>query len=128
MPLSPAAPAHSIRRALNQLPFLPRALGLVRESAGKLMWASLGLLLVQGLLPLAPMLLIKALVEALVRGAGLKSALVLVGLLGLSLLLMQALESLARWVRTLQSERVQDHLSGLIQFGCFDCTNRTSTA
>lgn len=115
MPLSPAAPAHSIRRALNQLPFLPRALGLVRESAGKLVWVWLGLLLVQGLLPLAPVLLIKALVEALVRGAGLKSALVLVGLLGLSLLLMQALESLARWVRTLQSERVQDHLSGLIQ-------------
>ncbi len=115
MPLSPAASSSWIRRALNQLPFLPRALDLVRESAGKLVWAWLGLLLVQGLLPLAPVLLIKALVEALVRGAGLKSVLMLVGLLGLSLLFMQVLESLAQWVRALQSERVQDHVLGLIQ-------------
>lgn len=115
MARSPVPSPHTVRRALAQLPYLPRALRLVRESAGPLMWVSLGLLLVQGLLPLAPVLLIKALVEALVRGGGSKSVLVLVGLLGISLLLMQALESLAQWVRTLQSERVQDHLSGLIQ-------------
>lgn len=115
MPLSRIASTPWIRRALNQLPFLPRALGLVRESAGGLVWVWLGLLLVQGLLPLAPVLLIKALVEALVRRAGLESVLLLVGLLGLSLLIMQALESLAQWVRTLQSEKVQDHVLGLIQ-------------
>jgi ATP-binding cassette subfamily B protein len=115
MPLPPVASPPGIRRVLNQLPFLPRALALVRESAGGLVWAWLGLLLIQGLLPLAPVLLIKALVEALVRGAGFKSVLMLVGLLGLSLLLMQALESLAQWVRTLQSEKVQDHVLGLIQ-------------
>lgn len=115
MPSPPARASHGVRRALDQLPFLPRAFALVRASAGGLVWASGGLLLVQGLLPLAPVLLVKALVDALVRGDGLRPVLLLVGLLGASLLAMQALESLSRWIRTLQSERVQDHLSGLIQ-------------
>lgn len=112
---APASASVWIRRALNQLPFLPRAFALVRESAGPWVWVSLGLLVAEGLLPLAPVLLIKALVEALVQGHGLRSVLGLVGLLGLSLLLGQVLGSLSQWVRSLQSERIQDHVQGLIQ-------------
>jgi ATP-binding cassette subfamily B protein len=87
----------------------------VREAAGAWVWLWLGLLLAQGLLPLAPVLLTKALVDALVAGAGLRSLGLLVGLLGFALLATQALESLTQWVRSLQSERVQDHVLGLIQ-------------
>ena len=115
MSRSPASTFKWLQRALIQLPFLPRALGLVREAAGAWVWLWLGLLLAQGLLPLAPVLLTKALVDALVAGAGLRSLWLLVGLLGLTLLAAQALESLTQWVRSLQSERVQDHVLGLIQ-------------
>ncbi|MBI4913931.1 MAG: ABC transporter ATP-binding protein/permease [Acidobacteria bacterium] len=114
MSSAPVAASSWIRRALKQLPFVPRAFGLVRESAGGWMWGSLGLLLLMGLLPVVPVLLVKRLVDALVGGGDLGSVLFLVGLLGLALLLVQALEGLARWARTLQSERIQDHVLGLV--------------
>lgn len=103
------------RRALNQLPFLPRALGMVHRAVGSRVWLWWGLLLSQGLLPLAPVLATKAVVDALVRGSGERQVLWLVGLLGMAMIVGQGLQSLTQWLRTLQAERVQDHVMGLIQ-------------
>jgi len=109
-------------RRLRRLARLREALGLVAAAARSWMIAWAGLLLVQGLLPLATVWLTKVLVDRLVAAvkAGgswevargpLVIALVLAGLL----LLGAVLRALTRWVRTAQGELVQDHIAGLIQ-------------
>jgi ATP-binding cassette subfamily B protein len=106
--------------ARQQLPYLPRALGLVREAAGRwtLLW--LALLIIQGLLPAAIVTLTRYLVDSLVViiGGGasaenIRPAVLLVILLALILLLTEILTGLSRWARTVQSELVTDYLSKL---------------
>ena len=109
------------RKLRQQLPFLPRAFHLVHYAAGGLTIVWLVLLLVQGLLPVAVVYLTRTLVngvskmigtssgwEAMVPllPAGLAMALVLIG--------SEVFQGIAKWVRTAQSERVQDHVHALI--------------
>jgi len=110
-----------IDKALRQLPYLPQALRLVWAAVG--VWAVvwLALILLQGLLPVATVYLTRAVVDGLVailgKGyswAALSPLLLLVGLTVLTLLAAEALRGLTGWVRTVQSEKVQDHIHGLI--------------
>lgn len=108
-------------RFRQQFPYLPQAFRLVREAAGGLaaLWAAL--LLVQGLLPVAAVYLTRTLVDGIAEliGAGggwenmlpllppgIAMALVMIGL--------EVFQSVGKWVRTAQSERVQDHVHELI--------------
>jgi len=110
-----------IDKALRQLPYLPGALRLVWAAAGVWAMVWLALILVQGLLPVATVYLTRAVVDGLVAILGkgyswtaLSPLLLLVGLTALTLLAGEALRGIAGWVRTVQSEQVQDHIHGLI--------------
>jgi ABC-type multidrug transport system fused ATPase/permease subunit len=76
------------------------------------------LLIVQGLLPTAMVLLVRGVVDALVAalgGAGDIGAVVPpAAALATVFLLSEVLSSVATWVRTAQSELVPDHIDGLI--------------
>ncbi|NJD90903.1 MAG: ABC transporter ATP-binding protein [Geobacter sp.] len=103
-----------------QLPYLPRALRLVRQAAGWLTIFWLLLLLLQGLLPVASVYLTKTIVNgvAAMFGAGgwtamqplLPAAIAMV----LVLIGIELCQSLGKWLRTAQSELVQDHVHELI--------------
>ena len=107
--------------AAAQLPHLARVLRLVWAAARgwTLLWA--GLLLLQGLLPMAVVYLTRALVDRLVTVAGagvdwpsLRPTLILVLLMAGVLLTTEVLRSVSGWVRTAQAELVQDHINLLI--------------
>lgn len=83
----------------------------------------LALLLVQGVLPVAVVYMTRLVVDSLVgvakQGAaigGIKTYDVVfpLGILGLLLVIEQILRSAVQWVRTVQSERIQDYMTGLI--------------
>jgi ATP-binding cassette subfamily B protein len=104
-----------------QLPYVPRALRLVWEAAGKwtAIWAVL--LAVEGLLPLATVLLTRPLVDGLTAGiraggawSALRPAVLAASLMAAALVAGEVLRSVAGWVRTAQSELVQDHIQSLI--------------
>ncbi|WP_028320824.1 ABC transporter ATP-binding protein [Desulfatiglans anilini] len=108
-------------KALKQLPYLPRALRLVWAAAGVWAMAWLALILLQGLLPVATVYLTRAVVDGLVAILGkeyswtaLSPFLLLVGLTVLTLLAGEALRGITGWMRTVQSEQVQDHIHGRI--------------
>jgi len=109
---------HDIR---NQLPYLPQALRMVLDAAGKWTAAWAVLLVLQGVLPVASVYLTRAVVNSLVFAqktgpswAVIKPVILLVLGIALVQLLSTALGSLGSWVRTAQSELVQDHISDLI--------------
>ena len=104
-----------------QLPYLPRALSLVWASSKGLSAAWITLLAAQGLLPIATVYLVRSLVNLLViavrsRGAwqDLRPTLAVAAALALVLLLAEVLSSISRWLRSAQSQRVQDHITNLI--------------
>jgi ATP-binding cassette, subfamily B, bacterial len=110
-----------LRQALAQLPYLPRALKLVWEAARPWTITWIILLLVQGLLPAAVVYLTKLVVDGVVLSVQNGSAwpnvrhvlLVLLLLAGI-LLLMEVVRGGINWVRTVQAELLQDHITSLI--------------
>lgn len=121
MPGSREILGSKFRKALAQLPHLPRALALVWQVARPWTIAWILLLIVQGLLPAAIVFLTKLFVDALVialkRGAiwpDMQHAMLLVLLLGGVLLLMEVVRNAINWVRTVQAELLQDHITSLI--------------
>jgi ATP-binding cassette, subfamily B, bacterial len=105
-----------------QLRYLPRTLAIVWEVSGSLtlLWGVL--LVAQGVLPVATVYLTRAIVNSLVaavRSGGewstIRPTLILSAWMGAVMLATQLLRSLTIWVRTAQSERVRDHIAGLIQ-------------
>jgi ATP-binding cassette subfamily B protein len=113
--------ASKLRRAALQLPYLPRALRLVWDAAGRWTLAWIALLVVQGLLPLATVWLTRSLVDGLVAGiraggswAALQPAAWAAALMAAALAAAEVLRSLSGWVRTAQVELVQDHIQSLI--------------
>jgi ATP-binding cassette subfamily B protein len=109
------------RKARAQLPYLPRALALVWAAAPRWTAAWLALLVAQGLLPAATVLLTRSLVDAFVVlvGAGAtwqtaQPVLLLAALLATAMLLNELLGSAANWVRAAQAEQVRDHIRALI--------------
>src|SRR5215813_9297564 len=110
-----------LRKALLQLPNLPRALALVWQVARPWTIAWVVLLIVQGLLPAAMVYLTKLFVDALllalrIRGSWppMQRALLILLLLGGVLLLMEVVRNAINWVRTVQAELLQDHITALI--------------
>ncbi len=95
------------------VPHLPRALGLVWDGSRgwTLAWAAL--LVVQGLLPAATVTLTRELVNALVA-RDVRQSILLAAAMALVLLLGELLRGAAGWIRTVQSELVQDHINALI--------------
>lgn len=108
-------------RLRQQLPYLPRAFQLVHHAAGGLaiVWAAL--LLVQGLLPVAAVYLTRTLVNGVAAmigaGGGWEAMMPLLpaGIaMALVLISIEVFQSIGKWLRTAQSERVQDHVHELI--------------
>jgi ATP-binding cassette subfamily B protein len=110
-----------IRAALRQFPHLGRTMRLVWDASRPWTIAWLTLLVLQGLLPAATVYLTRWLVDSVVlavrvggSGTTLRPALIAAALMGAILLLTELLRSVTGWVRTAQSELVQDHITTLI--------------
>lgn len=110
-----------LRKAAGQIRHLPRALALIWAAARRWTAAWAVLLAVQGLLPLATVYLTRPLVDrtvAAVRAGGtwesVRPALVVVAAMAAITLLAELPRTAIGWVRTHQSELVQDHMTGLI--------------
>lgn len=104
-----------------QLPYLPQALALAYRAAGGLTLLWLFLLMLQGLLPVALVYLTKVLVDGvatvIAAGAGSRTLTVVVVpalAFGGVLIATEVLAGAARWLRTAQAEKVQDHVHELI--------------
>ena len=102
-----------LRKALAQLPYLPRALKLVWEAARPWTVAWIVLLIVQGLLPAAIVYLTKLVVDGVVAKE-VRHVLVLLAILGGILLVMEVIRVCLNWVRGVQAELLQDHITFLI--------------
>ena len=113
---------------------LTQTLSLVWASAHNWTIAWMLLLIVQGLLPIGSVYLTRILVDGLVAAVGagaswasIQPILIPVALMAGILLLSEVLQGASDWVRTAQSELVQDYISGLIHrqseaidFGCYE--------
>jgi ATP-binding cassette subfamily B protein len=113
--------SEKLRKAMAQLPNLPRALGLMWQVARPWTIAWVVLLIVQGLLPAATVYLTKLVVDGVVVAlkngsawSNVRPVLVLLLLLGGVLLLMEVVRNCINWVRTVQAELLQDHITSLI--------------
>ncbi|HEX9079147.1 MAG TPA: ABC transporter ATP-binding protein [Desulfuromonadaceae bacterium] len=113
--------AEATGKLRRQLPYLPQAFGLVRDAAGGLALLWLAELLVQGLLPVASVYLTRTLVNgvAVLVGAGggwmaLRPLLPAAIAMALVLISGELLQGVGKWLRTAQSELVQDHVHELI--------------
>src|SRR4051812_11208920 len=110
-----------LRTGYNLLPHIGRALHLVWDAAPRWTAVWLGLLIVQGVLPVAIVRLTRVLVNQLVvvlqrppsweSFAGLLPYLLAMAAL---LLLVKVLDFAADYVRSAQGEIVRDHIAGLI--------------
>src|SRR5262245_16857153 len=110
-----------LRKAMAQLPNLPRALQLVWRAARPWTIAWITLLVVQGLLPAATVYLTKFVVDSVVfavkagaLGADVRKVLILVGVFAGVMLLVEIARSTINWIRTVQAELLQDHINQLI--------------
>ncbi|MGD0282375.1 MAG: ABC transporter ATP-binding protein [Dissulfurispiraceae bacterium] len=113
--------AAKLRLVLAEMPYLPRAFKMVWAAARSWTIAWAVLLFAQSLLPAATVLLTRDLVNSLVHLLNthgnvnaLRQTLVLAALMALVVLLGEALSSLTSWVRTYQTELVQDHVLNLV--------------
>src|SRR5689334_19443274 len=116
MPRSREILGSKLRKALAQLPYLPRALKLVWAVARPWTTAWIVLLIVQGLLPAAVVYLTKLVVDGVVVSMrkGSSWPVIPLLLLGGVLLLMEIVRNAINWVRTVQAELLQDHITSLI--------------
>src|SRR5688572_12287542 len=110
-----------LRKALAQLPYLPRALALVWQVARPWTIAWIVLLIVQGLLPAATVYLTKLVVDGVVSAVNSGSSwpsvsgvLVFLAVLAGVVLLMEVVRGGINWVRAVQTELLRDHLTALI--------------
>jgi ATP-binding cassette, subfamily B, bacterial len=110
-----------LRKALAQLPYLLRALGLVWQMARGWTIAWFVLLAIQGLLPAATVYLTKLVVDGVVgtlkQGGSwpdARAVLFLLAALAGVMLLMEVARGASGWIRTVQAELLQDHITGLI--------------
>jgi ATP-binding cassette subfamily B protein len=121
MPESPHNLGAKLRKALAQLPSLPRALGLVWQVARPWTSAWIALLALQGLLPAAAVYLTKLVVDGVVgtlkQGGSwpdVRAMVILMAALASVMLLVEIARGAIGWIRTVQAELLQDHISGLI--------------
>src|SRR5258705_2671008 len=110
-----------LRKALAQLPYLPRALALVWLVARPWTVTWIVLLVVQGLLPAATVYLTKLVVDGVVAALknnsswpNVRHVLLLIIVLAGIMLLMELVRGGISWVRTVQAELLKDHITALI--------------
>ena len=110
--------ARYFRRAGSALPYLFRTLRLISLAAPNWTAAWIALLLVQGFLPVAIVYLTRPLVNGITAAAASRAGWTPIlwpaTLIGAALLLAELLRSATQWIRTVQSELVQDHITSLI--------------
>src|SRR4030095_10577535 len=109
-------------KLLENIPHLVRTLRLVWKAAKGWVAAWILLLLIQGLLPVAAVYLTRSLVNALsaaigggVSLANFQPVLFYGVMMGAVLVLTEVTQVCAEWIRTVQSELIQDHISALVQ-------------
>jgi ATP-binding cassette subfamily B protein len=113
-------PARPLKRALDLAPYLPRALLLASQASPSTSALWIGLLLVQGMLPLAVVYLTRGVVDHLVAAlqggdpALLRQTFLLALAYAAVALCLELAGACARWVRTAQAERIKDHVASLI--------------
>jgi ATP-binding cassette subfamily B protein len=107
----------------RQSPYIPKTVKLVWQATGMWMAAWLALLLLQGVLPVAVVYMTRQAVDSLVwavknggvvGGTGIYKQVFPLAVLAALLVGEQVLRTAAQWVRTVQGERIQDHMTGLI--------------
>ena len=110
-----------LREARNLLPNLRLALALIWRAAPSWTTAGVVLLVLQGLIPAISVNLTKLLVDSLVividsdgNSDAIRLALLYAILMGVLLLLTRVLSSISAWVRAVQAELVQDHVTSLV--------------
>lgn len=110
-----------LRKLLSLLPYLPRSVKLAWAAAKNWSVAWAVLLILQGLLPVVTVYLTRSLVDSLVAAVrsgaawqNVRPVLFFAGLMAILFLLTDLLRGITNWVRTAQSERVQDHIRNLI--------------
>lgn len=108
-------------RAMSQVSYWPRTGRLVWEAAPAWTAAWGAILVVQGILPLASVYLTKLLVDSLVVTMGrgttwdnVGPTLVLAALTAGAMLAIELFQGLMDWIRTGQSELIQDHIKSLV--------------
>src|SRR3954453_13160729 len=116
MPRSREILGSKFRKALAQLPNLPRALKLVWAVARPWTTVWIVLLIVKGLLPAAIVYLTKLVVDGVVISLRQERSFPVIPLLLLGgvVLLMEIVRNAINWVRTVQAELLQDHITSLI--------------
>jgi ATP-binding cassette subfamily B protein len=116
---------HTISTKLSkftgQLSYLPQTFSLIWAASRNYTLVWIILLILQGILPAAFVYLTRLVVDGVVLVAGkgitwdnIQPILTPVALMAAVLLLTEFLQGAAEWVRTAQSELVQDYISGLI--------------
>lgn len=110
-----------LRKALAQLPELPRVVGLLWHVARTWTAAWLILLIIQGLLPAAAVYVTKLVVDGIVAAVNsgnswitLRPVLLLVLTLAGIMLVQEVVRGGISWVRLAQGELLQDHINDLI--------------
>jgi len=107
-----------LQRAGNAVPYVFRTLALIWRAAPHWTVWWIALLLVQGFLPVLIVYLTRPLVNgitaAVASGAGWRPILLPAALMAAALLLTELLRGVTQWIRTVQSELVQDHITALI--------------
>jgi len=106
------------RRGAVALSHISRTLRLIATATPNWTAAWIVLLLVQGVLPAAVVYLTRPLVNGIVEaarsGGGLRPILWPAGLMATALVLSEVLRGATQWVRTVQAELVQDHITALV--------------
>lgn len=107
----------------RQVPFIPKTFRLVWRAMGMWMLVWLIMLIAQGVFPVAIVYVMRRAVDSLVgvvkQGNGIREFMVSdvllpFAILGLLLVFQKVLGSGMQWIRTIQSERIQDYMTGLI--------------
>ncbi|MCU0565399.1 MAG: ABC transporter ATP-binding protein/permease [Oculatellaceae cyanobacterium Prado106] len=126
-----------IQHPLAQFSYLPKTFQLIWAASQRWTIAWILLLIVQGLLPGATVYLTRTLVDQLLVTAGIgvswqsiQIILVPVALMAAVIILSEVVQGMSEWVRTAQSELVQDYISGLvhqqsarIDYGCYESSD-----
>jgi ATP-binding cassette, subfamily B, bacterial len=124
-------------KVFGQFSYLPQTFKLIWSASRNWTLAWIVLLIFQGLLPAATVYLTRFFIDQLVAIAGagtswasIQMILIPTGLMASALVLTELLQSAGEWVRTAQSELVQDYISTLIHsqsinidLGCYESSD-----
>ena len=93
---------------------LVRAVRLVRQSNPRLLMLSIGLIVLQGFVPVVPIYVVKLIVDAGTAGASQTVLIPLVLVAGGAILVGALLQAVSGYVREAQSQSLSDYVQGLI--------------